>query len=139
MAKIFTSLLLSLMLLGCNKATDRIQDVIPQENTGIKLIRFSDAQLKSLSKRQLQALAHADEDISQILKGREPKNVKIHAGAADGGTLWYKCDDYDIWSWKSLGTFMGVDGYTRGVTIKFSSTHYTGNMEDFSYTWFEAR
>jgi hypothetical protein len=139
MTQIFAGLLLFLMLLGCNKAPDKIQSAIPQQHNEIKLIRLSDAQLKTVSKKQLQVLAEAYEDIRQILQGREPKNVKIHAGAADGGTLWYKCDDYEIWSWKALGTFMGIDGHTRGVTIKFSSSYYRGNMEEFSYTWFESR
>ncbi len=133
MKKMLRVLFLSLMLFGCTKT-----NVMPPENTEITLIRLTEAQQHQLSKKQQQILAKASEDIRLILEGQEPKNAKFYAGKTDGGTLWYKSDDYDIGSWRALGTFMGHDGYTKGVTIKFSEAIFKGNWENLSYTWFES-
>jgi hypothetical protein len=139
MKQIFTGLVILLLLFGCAKTQDKTQSESPKQNIEIKLIRLNDTQLNTLSKKQLQVLARAEEDIQQILHGEKPLNAKLHAAASDGGTRWYKCEDYDVYSWKSLRTFMGIDGYIRGVSITFASSYFKGDDKDFSYTWFEPR
>lgn len=103
----------------------------------ISLLRVDDIHKKTLNQDQLKVLERANEDIRLVIKGQEPKHAKLHTAASDGGTVWYKNNDYEICSWKALGTLIGRHGFTCGVSIEFDRGHYSGNMGTFSYTWFK--
>jgi len=102
MLKISAISLILLFVFGCNSSSSKNSNLTSPQNHEVRLIKLTESQVKSMTKKQRELLVTAEEDIQQILKGSKPTHAKMSAAAADGGSLWFKCDEYSITSWKSL-------------------------------------
>ncbi len=100
---------------------------------------FVGADLSSIPKEDADVFIEATEDFNAVLEGRKPIHAKLDLDAplpADGGTVFYLGNKYNLTVIKSLSSFGSVRGYVYGPAIFFDKKFATGNSSSLSSTKF---
>lgn len=93
---------------------------------------FSGVDLSSLSIESSQTIKQANEDFILVLNGSMPLYAKFDEKAhlpSDGGTSFYKENNYSLIVVKSISTFGNLNGYIYGPIIKFKKEFAPGHSD----------